>query len=292
MIPDWKTNTVVISDLLPRKFPVLTRGLETILAKAGIPLHILPETRDYWIRDYAPVQVGQKQFVQFRYEPDYLLDGYRELITPPQVCAASPHFANSQSSTLVLDGGNVVGTEQYVIVTDKVRRENRGLHWEQIQTLLADTLQVQQVIKLPVELGDEIGHADGMVRFLDETHVVVNDYWKWDGGIAHMVEQRLSAAGLTIHRLPYAPETHRRKRGEISSAVGNYVNFLRVGSLLIVPKYGLREDPSAERLLRNLLPACQIYTLPCTELAEHGGVLNCIAAAIYHAPDEWRRKSA
>jgi agmatine deiminase len=280
MIPDWQTNTVVISDRLPGTFPELIRGLDAILAEAGISLHILPGTRDYWIRDYAPIQVIPDRSVQFRYEPDYLLDGYRSLITPPEVCAACSLFAEIQNSSIVLDGGNVVGTERLAIVTDKIRRENRQRHWGRLQSTLAALLQVEQIIKIPVEPGDEIGHADGMVRFLDESTVVVNDYWRWDGGCASAVEDQLANAGLKIHRLPYAPETHRRKRGEISSAVGNYVNFLRVGSDVVVPAYGLTEDQEALHLLQQLLPDCQIHSLPCRELAKEGGVLNCVTTTI------------
>jgi len=280
MIPDWQTNTVIISDRLPGKFPVLTRGLEAILGEAGIPLHILPSTRDYWIRDYAPIQTLSDRFVQFRYEPDYLLDGYRSLITPPEVSAACPLFSEIQNSPIVLDGGNVVGTEQLAIVTDKIRRENRLRHWGRLQSTLAVLLHVEEIVKIPVEPGDEIGHADGMVRFLDDRNVVVNDYWHWDGGCASTVEEQLTNAGLTIHRLPYAPETHRRKRGEISSAVGNYVNFLRVGPVVVVPAYGLPEDQEALRLLQELLPDCQIHSLPCRELAQEGGVLNCVTTTI------------
>lgn len=101
MIPDWQTNTVVISDRLPGKFPELTRGLEAILAEAGIPLHILPGTRDYWIRDYALIQVIPDRFVQFRYEPDYLLDGYPIGFSDLRHCTVSALHRNTDQRSII-----------------------------------------------------------------------------------------------------------------------------------------------------------------------------------------------
>ena len=47
---------------------------------------------------------------------------------------------------------------------------------EDLTNILIDVLQVNQVIFIPVEPGDDTGHSDGMVRFVDEQTVVANDY--------------------------------------------------------------------------------------------------------------------
>jgi agmatine deiminase len=47
---------------------------------------------------------------------------------------------------------------------------------EDLPHILTDVLQVTQVVFFPVDPVDDIGHVDGMVRFVDEPTVVANDY--------------------------------------------------------------------------------------------------------------------
>jgi agmatine/peptidylarginine deiminase len=62
---------------------------------------------------------------------------------------------------------------------------------------------------------------------------------------------------------------------EIPSAVGNYVNFLQVENLIVLPTCGLREDRVARETLAQAFPTKSIRTLLCRALAEEGGVVNC-----------------
>ena len=55
--------------------------------------------------------------------------------------------------------------------------------------------------------------------------------------------------------------------GGMPSAVGNYVNFLRVGTVLIVPSYGLAEDGKAREILERYFPNCSVNALDCRDLA-------------------------
>jgi len=69
-------NLVFISDRLPARHPALVEGLGRILADHGIPLRTIASTRDVWCRDYMPVQLAPGEFLQYRYEPDYLREGF------------------------------------------------------------------------------------------------------------------------------------------------------------------------------------------------------------------------
>jgi agmatine deiminase len=119
------------------------------------------------------------------------------------------------------------------------------------------------------------GHADGVVRFLDEDRIVVNDYREEHPDYGEGLEAALRQHGLAVERLPYAPtgEVH----DGIPSAAGCYVNFLRVGRLVVVPAFGVPQDDEACRTLERLLPGARIEPLRCEELAKKGGVLNCVA---------------
>ena len=116
------------------------------------------------------------------------------------------------------------------------------------------------------------------VSRLSEGTVVVNNYARVDPGYGIRLRKRLRQRGLTVMELPYFQEYH--DGDGIPSAVGNYVNFLRIGQLLIVPAYGVTEDDEACRTLKQLCPDSWVVSFPCTELAREGGVLNCITWTI------------
>ncbi len=223
-----------------------------------------------------PVQVGCSEFVKFRYEPDYLR-GHESLITPAAICDSVPHLQRLRMSAVNLDGGNVVAAGDKVILTEKVFRENR--HWSR-QGLITELERLfhAECVLIPPEPGDEIGHADGVVRFLDEQTVIVNDYREVDRGYGKRLAAVLRRHDFHMEGLPYFC-TGELVNG-IGSAVGNYLNFLRVAGLVVVPAYGAPEDEIACRRLEGLLPGTRIVPIRCAGLAREGGVLNCISWTI------------
>lgn len=179
-------------------------------------------------------------------------------------------------SDLVIDGGNVVTSGRMAILTEKIFSENPNYARDEILRLLAVALGGMEIVTIPIEDGDPTGHADGMVRFLRDDLVVMNDYGKIDPALGNRIESILRARGLRVERIPYAPDLD--STGEIPPATGNYINFLRVGRLLVLPAYGHAKDEEARRIFAWLLPEAVIGMLPVNDLAAAGGVLNCVTA--------------
>ena len=275
-----RANLVFVSDRLGLGHPGLVDGLRGTLAAHGIAMKEIGGTRDVWCRDYMPVQVGGGEFVRFRYAPDYLR-GHEHLITAPGDVAPVPEVERCVDAEIVLDGGNVVRWGSRCVVTDKVFRENPGLGRDDLVGRLREALQVEDLIVIPREPYDVVGHADGVVRFLDERLVVINDY----SAVAPWYGKRLRAvlrrAGLERVELPYRPE---EAAGDIPSAVGCYVNFLRVRGLVVVPVYGRREDDPACRVIEANTSGTAVVPLECSDLARDGGVLNCATWTIAAGP--------
>jgi agmatine deiminase len=274
MVPDWETNTVLISDVLPTQHPEIVRRLETILQEHGISLATVPGTSDIWIRDAAPVQVNEQDFVQFIYLPDYLQNGHEHLITGPESFCNLPFIKRLETSELVIDGGNIVGCAGAAILTEKMFRENPERNEHEIEDELRRLLRVEHLIVIPREPYDQIGHSDGMVRFITETTVIVNDYAATNPKFGDKLSTALRRRGLKIELLPYKPEG--RKYDGIESAVGNYANFLRVGNLIVMPSYGKSTDTVATAQLQRLCPEATVTSVPCRKLARKGGVLQCV----------------
>ncbi len=274
MIADHDTNVVFVADSLEGRFPDLFRGLKSILTDHGIPLRIIPGTRDIWCRDYMPIQVAEDRFVQFRYEPDYLRGKYRHLRLDGKIGPTLPWVKNCVQCDIVLDGGNVVKWTNKVIMTEKVFVENPRWHRRELIAELERLLEVDRVILIPPEPGDVTGHADGVIRFVDEENVLVNDYRQIDCNYRRKLLRRVKRAGLKLVEMPYRPDSGAHEG--MPSAIGNYVNLLRLERILIMPIYELPEDECSRRVVRRngLIPT--VESLNCRRLAVFGGALNCV----------------
>jgi agmatine deiminase len=233
---------------------------------------LIPDTKDIWCRDYMPVQTRSHRFIQFTYTPDYLKE-YPHLRTPPEVCRL-PFMTNYFFSSLIVDGGNVVSNGSLTIMTKKVFEENADLPQSEVISQL-ETLLESECLFVSVERGDEVGHADGLVRFASEKLVIINDYSRVKPRFGRRLRTVLEERGLDVEVLPYVPEEAMGADG-LPSAVGLYLNFLRVGNLVLVPVYGLPEDELALRKIESVLPGVRVIPVPSLHLAKEGGVLNCV----------------
>lgn len=61
--------------------------------------------------------------------------------------------------------------------------------------------------------------------------------------------------GFNILRIINAPPEYK-KREDISSASGNYFNFLRIGNKIFIPQYGIQEDRNAIKAFKKFIPCC------------------------------------
>lgn len=281
MIADWEVNYVFLADMLKVRHADLFTQIHSILTSHGVEVRLLEKVRDIWARDYCPIQIEPWEFVQFQYEPDYLKDN-PGLRTGREVAGQFLDLGECRHSNVNLDGGNVVASRIKAIVTDKIYRENTGWDRAKLREELRRVLQVEELIIIPKEPYDPIGHADAMVRFLDEGTVLVNDYAEVDPPFGDRLARVLQRHGLAIELIPYFHE--KRTTAGIPSAVGCYANFLRTEKVVIVPAFGSRLDHVALERLRSLLPKVPVVTLDAMDLAREGGVFNCISAT-FRRPD-------
>jgi agmatine deiminase len=273
MIPDWETNCVFLAATLEARHPGVFKGLQQALVSHGVEVRLLQNTKDIWVRDFAPIQVTDRTFVKFRYEPDYLRGDHEQWKTGDEVLDSLRQLGTFRHSDIVLDGGNVVVSREKVILTDKVYKENPHVSREQLRRQLQELFQVDQLIVIPKQAYDPIGHSDGVVRFLNEDSVVMNDYTHFDPAYGETVQKVLKRFRLQIELLPHFEE--RKTVEGIPSAVGNYVNLLYTEKVLVAPQYGADPDEEAVKTLERLLPNRKIVPLECTGLAREGGAFNC-----------------
>lgn len=273
MVPDSQTNFLYLADSLPRKFDQFSRALECILSELSIPFTYLPGTKDVWARDYMPVQRSKDDFIQFVYNPDYLQEGEWQGTVTNVDAVTSALQIQAKKSTLKIDGGNIVGYGRKAVLTDKIFSENKHLNRKHIEQELKELLLLDEIIILPRQPYDYIGHADGMVRFLNDETVLINDYSRESQTFQKALYRALDKALLNRVRIPYNPYCNKTSL----QASGTYVNYLHMQQAILVPTFGLPEDDIALESLKAAFPHQVIAGIPCNEVANEGGVLNCIS---------------
>jgi len=266
MIADSDTNVVFVADTLERRFPAIYRGLASILGDHGVPLRTIGGTLDVWCREYLPIQVAEGRFVHFRYEPDYFTGKYHRLRADGEIGPRIPCLEGCLRSEVVLDGGNVVGRGNRAIVTDKVFRENPGLSRSGLVVALKRELGLAELIVLPQEPHDPIAHSDGMVCWLGERSVLVNDYSAVGQAFQRRIRRGLRRHEVEMVKLPYVPQPGGHDG--MPTAAGNWMNFLRVRDLLIVPIFGMKGDERALGNLTDVHPGHAVEGVDCRGLAE------------------------
>lgn len=277
MVPDWQTNGVYVSHLLPKRHVELWESLKAVLAANGVTVRQVRGAKDLWVRDFMPIQSGLDRFVKFRYEPDYL-KGHEHLITGEKVCRSLPLLRECVRSSINLDGGNVIAANHKVILTEKVFKENPEVRRPALRKELLQLFQVEDCIIIPKEPIDPIGHADGIVRFIDEGTVLINDYSMIDKDYGRRLRAVLKKHRLLCVEVPYFVEGTAPEG--VPSALGCWINYLRTESLIVVPAFGLKQDGDACKKLESVFPLATVVQLRCEDLARKGGVLNCCTWSI------------
>lgn len=274
MITGKEQNTVYFSSLLqidPR-FSNSYQRLTQILDRHQITYKNLKSTKDIWCRDYMPIQIDQNRFVQFRYEPSYLLEDLDHQSDPRIVC--KENNLSPQFSDINLDGGNILNWSDRAIITDRVFDENPSYSSKiQLISEIEELLEVEVIIIPQIKI-DYTGHADGMVRFVDRNTIIGNDreqeyiYWK----------KKMNKI-LQEHNIDYIdiPFLNWKDKKFPDSAIGCYLNFLEIGNLILLPVFNVpgNKDEEVYNLIKDVYPDRIVETINFNEIGVYGGLLNC-----------------
>lgn len=283
MIADNETNIVFFSDLLKSEpeYRNSYNQITKVLDKKHITYEFLQDTRDIWARDYMPIQVSENKFIEYRYDPDYLQGtgkGRRDLKTYPDIVCEPLNF-DTVKTDIILDGGNVVKASNAVILTDKVVIENNRYYTKRrLEEELRKLFEVDKVILIPWDEEDEYGHADGMIRFIDDSRVLLNGlYEKVDDDFKRELLRPLEKNGLDCRWLRFDVEKPDKRNWA-------YINFLQTSGLILVPELGIDEDIQALEQLAVHFPEYDqrngIEKADMTKIVKKKGALNCISWTI------------
>jgi agmatine/peptidylarginine deiminase len=267
-VTDSDTNKVYISSWLKDECPNFYGRFIILLQDNGIAFQVMQSTNDIWARDYMPIQIYDDHFVQYCYNPNYLQKSDEDKESITDVDSVCKELGISTYKTdLVIDGGNVVKAGKYIIMTEKVYIENSHLKPAEVRAQLRSIFH-SDVLMLPWDKNEPYGHADGIVKAIDDNTVLLTNYNDFDPRFAKRFEEILSKH-FTVKKLSYHVE-HRNKNNWA------YINFLRVGDIIILPGLETEEDGQALSQIQGFFPKCKVLQIDASEVVEKGGALNCI----------------
>lgn len=250
------------------KYSLSAKNLFSVLSDSGEEFTLFDGAKGIWARDYMPVRTKSGQYISFRYEPSYP-KGDEEEHTDYRKDVA-PHFDLPVTySDINLDGGNVVfsPSRTKAAISDRVFSENPDLDENTLLTELEKLLEAEIVI-IPSLKIDMTGHADGVVRFVNENTVIGNAS-PYKNGYEQRVKRALERCGISVMDFPYFDS-----KG--ISAVGSYLNFLETEKRIFLPVFGDAQDETAVKCAREIFDK-KIIPVNINEIAEKGGGLNCIS---------------
>lgn len=257
--------TILISNLLIKNHAKVVASLCQIFDIHGVCYKFL-QTKDIWMRDFMPFLLDDGRLVSYDYDPDYLKDDkYSHLRTKIQ--PLSDHI------NLVLDGGNFVRLGNKAIMTDKIFRENPSKTKSEIIETIKQKCGLKELIIIPKQPYDMLGHSDGMVRWIDENSVLVNDFSNESKSFNDRLVRALKKHGLKIKLMKYGEGFFSKTRDW-----GAYLNFIKIKNILIVPIYGIDDDDAAIAQIKKIYSDCSVETINLSEIIELGGALHCITA--------------
>lgn len=239
------------------------------LTAHDVDFRLLDNTHDIWLRDFMPVRTKSGKYVSFRYTPGYL-DNDPELRTDfRREIAPIVQLENLVYSDINLDGGNVVfsPSRETAVISDRIFTENWDYSSAELVKELERLLEARVII-IPSLRSDMTGHADGMVRFVDENTAVTNRT-----GYRYGLEQQIKVAlrnhGIEVYDFPYF-----EAKGD--SAAGCYLNYLETETILFLPVFDADMDNEAVETAKSIFNKT-IVPVDINEIAKDGGVLNCIS---------------
>lgn len=222
-----------------------------------------------------PVQIQSGKLIQFRYNPSYLKNPQYSDSRSNVEYVDKANNINPIYSNINLDGGNVVMFGNKAILTDRIFSENPDWTKETLMSDLSKILECEIII-IPAYKPDYdfTGHADGMIRFVDENTVLVNNLEQDFKYMKDAIIRALDKANLKYINFPWF---EHKIKGNNDHAIGIYLNYLEVENLIVMPVFGVPGNKDAEVLakLKEVFPDKIIETIDYNEVALSGGILNC-----------------
>lgn len=227
MVTEANSNKIAFTDLLQKQHPEIAEAIVKKCTQRGIEVIIIKGANDLWCRDFMPVQIAANKFVQFVYDPSYYHHkDYRHLQTDINKLNYAP-AGEIIESDIILDGGNISHFNKTALVSDRIFKDNPRYNKGEIIKQLTDLLQLNKLVIIPSVPYDITGHSDGMVKFINEDTIFLNDF----SSVCSTTYWRKLTKALQGFNIVLMPNEFQRNKLN-DDATRDYINMIVIQDLI------------------------------------------------------------
>lgn len=240
------------------------------------------ELPDIWVRDFLPVQnVQTGELYQPFFDPRYA--NYTPKFTAAIRQQVRGVFSHAKPCDVCIDGGNIVLTpdKEYAFCLEKQRifHKSDGAQKAHVEQELKRALGVQNILWIPQQKGDKIGHIDGYIQFLGDVFIEGASSILY-GDIETLLDGKSSNLVARSHPFTTVPLLCPVAGNDWLSAKGLYVNFLETSLAVFVPQFNLLQDDENATVIQNHTRK-PLVKVDCSKIAHYGGAVHCLTREYY-----------
>lgn len=258
-------NVVVIADKDTKRF---------YEGKLPEDVLITADVFDIWMRDFTTVNPLNP--IQFKYT--WASMPKKQSLETQQSFAdfADKYGIERNKTDFIIDGGNLV--DNYAgkyITTTRFSKDNK-LSKENAKQELKKTLNAKEVAIIEPD-EDVLAHSDGMVMWLDEKTLLVNDYSK-DKPFRDSVINELKASFPDTKIIEVPVVNVENKKGEwegFESACGVNLNSVLTFKNIYVPVFGMAHDAKAVSIIKENTDK-NVIEVDAKGVCPMGGSVRCL----------------
>ncbi|GEM_PF-1302407 len=237
------------------------------------------ELPDIWVRDFLPVQnVQTGELYQLFFDPRYA--NYTPKFTAAIREQVRGAFPRVKPCNVRIDGGNIVlspGKKRaFCLEKQTIFHKSNPGQKEHAEQELKRALGVQEILWLPQQKGDKIGHIDGYIQFLgDNLMEGATNIFDGDIALETLLDDKSSNLLASFHHFKTVPLLCRIDENNWLSAKGLYVNFLETSRAVFVPQFNLPEDDKIVTIMKKHIHK-PLVRVDCEQISQYGGAVHCL----------------
>jgi hypothetical protein len=161
-----------------------------------------------------------------------------------------------------------------------IYEENPGYSAAQIRQMMLDYSGLEHCLPVRRMLTEYTGHIDLWTKILNDTLVMVGDYEAGHpndtvlNNRADSIDGTLNAEGFPFRVVRVIMPW------DLSDAPPTYLNSLFVNDRVLVPTWGLAQDPEGLAAYSTYLPGYNVVGINCSSMASSGGAIHCITMQV------------
>ena len=241
---------------------------------------------DIWVRDFLPIQnIKTGELYQQFFDPRYA--NYTAKFTNQIRRTVWGYFPKAKPCDVHIDGGNIVLTpdSKYAFCLEKstIFKKSDLAQKKYVERELKNALGVEEILWLPKQPNDKIGHIDGYIQFLGDFLIegIVEPYDFLT--IASLLNQKASELlyqycknkNIINNRNETVYLLCKDNKDNWITAKGLYVNFLETSKAVFIPQFNLSLDENTFKTIKAYTSK-PIIKVDCSKIAKYGGAVHCL----------------